>query len=1197
MRPLSLIAVKRERSWTRSGLALLAAFMLLACLYPSPARAQQSEQDRQKADRIAPPDWDAGLVDLLLPARRVKPAAALMNQGFIAPGSAFVNPGGAGTINNRASSLGLGTGSTIAPAQFSGSSNPPSTPDNWLGGPGNWSNASNWSNGLPSGTSDVFIDNGNPKNSPVTLDTHAAINNLTIDSDDSLNISNGNTLAVDGPTVANAGTIFLSASGSGASLFFNASSATLSGGGTVSMSNNSGNSIGANTLTNQETIQGSGSITVSSALNNSGTINANQSTPLVLSVNTATNTGTLEATTGGTLQISGGTYNNTGGIIGDDAGTLQITSATINGGTLTQLGAGNLHLEASTINAPVNNSATGTVEVSNGASTISGTLTNPAGGQVKIDNGGNLVITASTISNAGTIAMNSTGGATTLTIGAPNVTLTGGGSLTMSDSANNIITGSNPSNILTNQETISGAGSIGSGSMVLNNSGTVNANQTTSLTLQVSTSSASTNTGLFEATNGGTLVILGGTFANNGGTIQDGASTLLIEGGATINGGVIAQAGAGMIKLGGTTINAPVNNSSTGTIEVLGFSGVNTISGTLTNPSGGEVKIDNGGSLTITAPTISNAGTISMNASGSATTLTIGAPNVTLSGGGTLTMSDSATNIITGSSPANKLINQETIQGSGNIGEGFMALNNSGLGLIDANQTTALTLQISNGATNSGFIEATNGGTLIISGGTYTNTLGAIYDNASTILIQGGAIINGGSVYQTGAGHLVLGGGAPGTVINAAVTNSPTGTIEALGFVGANTITGKFTNPAGGQVIIDNGGILDFNGPVSNSGMMWMNSTGSTTELEIGAPKVTFSGKGILMMSNNSANLITGAMPTDMLFFQGTMEGGGTADNMGITNSGTILANNGTMTIFPSSKNFINTGKLTVTSGNTLSFIGPTSNAFTTSGTVNVNSGGNFTFQAGQAFYNQTKGTTTVDGKLTSPNGFNISGGTIYGNLGTLVGNLNLSGTGAVNPGDGIKKVGELTINGNFTIQSSTAISIFDLGGTSAGKFDVVNISKSASLGGKLTAGLVNSFKPVAGNSFDIMNYASESGMFSSETLPVITGDHWLVTIGATDVMLQLLSGSGPTEEVGGTSAQAVGSFFSQPAGGTDYAGGVGFIGNVPPSALPGSQFDDSSFSNSGVLPTQTPEPSSLLLLATGLMGVGAWRRRRIRKV
>ena len=53
----------------------------------------------------------------------------------------------------------------------------PSSPDNWLGGTGNWSNGSDWSAGLPGGSSDVTIGTGNDN---VTLDTSASINSLTL---------------------------------------------------------------------------------------------------------------------------------------------------------------------------------------------------------------------------------------------------------------------------------------------------------------------------------------------------------------------------------------------------------------------------------------------------------------------------------------------------------------------------------------------------------------------------------------------------------------------------------------------------------------------------------------------------------------------------------------------------------------------------------------------------------------------------------------------------------------------------------------------------------------------------------------------------------------------------------------------------------------------------------------------------------
>ena len=69
----------------------------------------------------------------------------------------------------------LSNGGPSGPPLLLGS---PGTPDNWTGGTGNWSNAGNWSSGLPGNSSDVTIYSGS--NDTVTLDTSPKISSLTL---------------------------------------------------------------------------------------------------------------------------------------------------------------------------------------------------------------------------------------------------------------------------------------------------------------------------------------------------------------------------------------------------------------------------------------------------------------------------------------------------------------------------------------------------------------------------------------------------------------------------------------------------------------------------------------------------------------------------------------------------------------------------------------------------------------------------------------------------------------------------------------------------------------------------------------------------------------------------------------------------------------------------------------------------------
>src|SRR5579862_6272684 len=86
----------------------------------------------------------------------------------------------------------------------------PTTPDNWLGGMGNWSNPADWSAGEPGSGSDVTINTGNDH---VNLDVSATINSLTLGGStgtSQLTGSSGNNLTIAGAlTVNSTGTLSL----------------------------------------------------------------------------------------------------------------------------------------------------------------------------------------------------------------------------------------------------------------------------------------------------------------------------------------------------------------------------------------------------------------------------------------------------------------------------------------------------------------------------------------------------------------------------------------------------------------------------------------------------------------------------------------------------------------------------------------------------------------------------------------------------------------------------------------------------------------------------------------------------------------------------------------------------------------------------------------------------------------------------
>jgi fibronectin-binding autotransporter adhesin len=125
-------------------------------------------------------------------------------------------------------------------------------------------------------------------------------------------------------------------------------------------------------------------------------------------------------------------------------------------------------------------------------------------------------------------------------------------------------------------------------------------------------------------------------------------------------------------------------------------------------------------------------------------------------------------------------------------------------------------------------------------------------------------------------------------------------------------------------------------------------------------------------------------------------------------------------------------------------------------------------------------------------------------------------------------KAGKLTL-GTYTQGSGGTLTI-NLDGTTAGtNYYELNISGAATLGGTLD--LSTGFAPVVGDTWDILNYTSETGSFSTINLPTApAGDHYVFSCGAKDCSLTLDSGpavaSATKGKVSGSPAKRVSRGF-----------------------------------------------------------------------
>ncbi|WP_168206826.1 beta strand repeat-containing protein [Lacipirellula limnantheis] len=311
----------------------------------------------------------------------------------------------------------------------------------------------------------------------------------------------------------------------------------------------------------------------------------------------------------------------------------------------------------------------------------------------------------------------------------------------------------------------------------------------------------------------------------------------------------------------------------------------------------------------------------------------------------------------------------------------------------------------------------------------------------------------------------------------------------------ANTTTGRTFHLNTGSVQVDAGVTLTYDGAIVNGGFLRGPGThaisGQSANLSgvtaLPGSNLTQSSIATLNNFNNSGSLISNAA----LIWDGGYN----------TGAGHVIVNS-TLNLSA----FENNGVVTVNNGATLSNSG---NDLVSSGgsRIIVNSGGAIELNSSSL---------NLHGALI------VNNGTISGTTNVHFGSL-AKGTGSygtVNVFDG-----GVYAPGNSPGLATAATVIFDnspfsgggptlqieLAGTTQGtEYDHLDVSGQLSLGGTLKVALIDGFAPVAGQSFDLLDWGSLSGTFSAIQLPTLSGLAWNTSQLYTTGVLSLTAASRP---------------------------------------------------------------------------------------
>jgi autotransporter-associated beta strand protein len=237
-------------------------------------------------------------------------------------------------------------------------------------------------------------------------------------------------------------------------------------------------------------------------------------------------------------------------------------------------------------------------------------------------------------------------------------------------------------------------------------------------------------------------------------------------------------------------------------------------------------------------------------------------------------------------------------------------------------------------------------------------------------------------------------------------------------------------------------------------------------------------------------------------------------------------------------------------------------------------------------------GTLVLTGKIPGAATIN-SGATLQGS-GSVGGLLSVANGGDLAPGN---SVGTLSV-GSLSLGNGATTSM-ELSGATAVQFDQIHAAGLVALGGTLSISLVNGYVPLWGSAFDMLNWGSESGTFSTLNLPSMNGRiAWdtsqLYTSGTLSVAATYLAGDFNRD--GHVDSADIPAMLSALVNLSGYESATGLT--APQLTLVGDMNSDGKVNNAdlqallntlksgGGSTASVPEPEGMVLLSQGAIAL-----------